>query len=257
MSSSKIFKDDSSFIPVSLLSKTESESPPCTDSAEQESASPDTPPLPNQNENAAHTLKSSPEYAENTSPPPPSQDLELIKAEAYQQGKHDAEQGLMVNLGQTLEAFSQACSGIDTLHNSLLEQSRGEMINIIIALCKKIIGQELATGRDIIADTLQKALELAIRHNEYDVTVHPDDLSSAEKIIPELIHSIQKLEHITLKTDPQMTRGGCRLDSSVCMVDATIEAQLETTREFLEDKGPDCAPQPLEAVPQENEIKKQ
>jgi len=247
MSSSKIFKDDPSFTPVSLISHLEEKFEEDPDTVGENETGPETPPA------APEESSPIPDNAERENePPPPLPDLEAVRSEAYQQGQRDAEQGLVVNLSRTLETFSQACAGIDTLHNNFLEQSRSEMINIIIAICEKIIGQELATGRDIIADSLSKALELAIRHNEYDVTVHPDDLASAEKIIPELVNSIQSLEHINLKTDPRITRGGCRLDSEVCMVDATIEAQLETAREFLDDRGVDCAPQSPDTLDRHN-----
>ncbi|MCF6186081.1 MAG: flagellar assembly protein FliH, partial [Desulfobulbaceae bacterium] len=179
----------------------------------------------------------------------PSPDLEAIKAEAFEQGKLETEQAMQSGLQKTLEAFTHACEEVDSLHKNLLEQSRGDMINLVIALSKRIIGQELTTGRDIIVDTLERAIELAIKHNEYDIWLHPDDLSTVEEMVPKLISSVQKLEHITLKTDPDITRGGCKLDSSICTVDATIEAQLETAREFLEKNGPNCsAPEQVDST---------
>ena len=232
---SKVFKDDPSFTRVSLISKGTQSTPP------PEPGGQDRKPLEEiQSREPGRETSSAPPPKE-TPPEPPAPDIEAIRKEAYEQGKFEAEQTMQTGLQTTLDAFSRACEEVDSLHKNLLEQSRGDMINLVIALSKRIIGRELTTGRDVIVDTLERAVELAIKHNEYDIRLHPDDLSTVEKMVPNLINSVQKLEHITLKTDPNITRGGCKLDSSICTVDATIEAQLETAREFLEERGPSCS----------------
>jgi len=235
MSSSRIFKDDPSFTPVSLISKKQPLSGSITSLPEEQQE------VPSQEAQTQEAVSSAP-----PSPPPeessiPVPDLEIIETEAYARGKRAAEEELKKELKQSIEAFSQACGEINNLHESLLEQSRGDMINLVIALSKKIIGRELTTGRNIIVDTLKNAIELAIKHNEYDIWINPEDLKTVEQLVPDLIGSVQQLDHLTLKTDPDITPGGCRLDSSVCTVDATIEAQLETVRDFLNEKGPECS----------------
>ena len=117
------------------------------------------------------------------------------------------------------------------------------MINLIIAVTRKIIGQELATPRNLIATTLQTALENAIDSEEYYVTLHPDDLAFAEQQAPEIISSIRGLERLVFKTNSSISRGGCLLESAVCSADATIETQIESLREFLEEQ-PTALPPP-------------
>jgi len=241
MSSSKIFRDDPSFTPVSLVrAKIERDIP------ERDNQTP--PPPAEEPEQAQQDAEQQPPPAAATTPAAPQQpplpDIDAIRAEAYEQGKQDALQGnreseqtQQSELRQAIDAFTRACGDVDKLHEELLEQSHGDMINLVIALSRKIIGREVATGRDVIADTLRKAIELAMKHDAYDIWLNPDDLAVVEKMVPDLIASVQQLNHISLKTDPEILRGGCRLDSDICTVDATIEAQLETAREFLEEKS--------------------
>jgi len=245
---SKVFKNDPSFTRVSLVSKGNArQAPPPPEPRGLESECHET--VQAQDPGREPSSSAQPPSPEEDVSVSPSADLESIKAEAFEQGRLEAEQAMQSGLQKTLEAFSHACKEVDSLHKNLLEQSRGDMINLVIALSKRIIGRELATGRDTIVDTLERAIELAIKHNEYDIRLHPDDLSTVEEMVPKLISSVQKLEHITLKTDPDITRGGCKLDSSICTVDATIEAQLETAREFLEEKGPNCStPDPVDSA---------
>ncbi len=240
MSSSKVFREDPAFTPVSLV---RAKIQPDAAESDREPASP----APAEQPQAEEVDRQAP--AETTPPPsqPPLPDIDAIRAEAYEQGRQDAlrtekeenkqnEQAQQSELRQVIEAFTRACAEVDTLHEEILEQSHGNMINLVIALARKIIGREITTGRDIIAGTLRNAIELAMKNDAYDIWLHPDDLTVVEKMVPDLIASVQQLNHITLKTDQEIMRGGCRLDSDICTVDATIEAQLETAREFLEEQ---------------------
>jgi flagellar biosynthesis/type III secretory pathway protein FliH len=104
-----------------------------------------------------------------------------------------------------------------------------------MAISRKIIKQELQLKRDTISKNLDEALRLAIRNEEYHITLNPEDLALVEEIQPQLIATIRDLEHIVILTDPAITPGGCMVESQHCTVDATIEGQLEAAELFLED----------------------
>lgn len=219
MSSSKIFKKDEQFTPVPLV----------------------------QHQIAARTNEAKDPAAGSTAPQPskakqplmpepaaPQIDLSAIKKEAYNQGMKDQAAQLQTEFHHAAKALTEACQKIDSQRKQQLLQSRGEIINLIITLSKKILAQELSLPRNTIATTLQTALEQAIESEEYYVTLNPDDLAFAEEKVPDLIASIRGLERIVFKVDKNIARGGCVLESAFCSVDATIETQLESMKEYLE-----------------------
>ncbi len=172
-------------------------------------------------------------------------DLQAIQKVAYDQGVADTVVQYQFEVHQTVKAFADACQKIDDQRKKKLEQNRGDIVNLIIALSQNILGQELTTPRHIIATTLENALQQSIASEEYYVTLHPDDLALAESKTPELIAAIRGLERLVFKTDASLTRGGCLLDSLTCSVDATIETQVESMKEFLQEQ-PDLLPAPPE-----------
>lgn len=240
MSSSKVFKGDTQFTPLSLIR--EAIEPPVRKSRQpalnpapavrSDKPAPDPAPPP-----AAEPPAAAPAPAAAPKPPPPEPkiDIEAIRQEAFQQGAADLAHRLQGEFTQTINAFALACQKVDELHQQQLAHGNSHLINLVMALTEKILGQELATPRHIIADTLQRALEQAISSEEFQVTLHPDDLGFAEARAPELITAIRGLQQLTFKTDVDMLRGGCRLESVACTVDATIEGQLATTRDFLQE----------------------
>jgi flagellar assembly protein FliH len=235
MSSSKVFREDPHFTPMSLVR--ESIDLPGEETAVPEvvPAVPPAPPPPAPIEPPMAVEEHAP------LPPEPAIDLEAIRQEAYNQGVADQIARFQIDLERTLLAFDQACRKIDKLRRQILDHSRSDLVNVLIALTEKILGQELATPRNVIASTLQTAMEQAIESEEYYVTLHPEDLAFAEAQRPELIAAIRGLERIIFKTDATISRGGCLLESAVCTVDATIEGQLEGVKSLLLDQ-PDLIP---------------
>jgi flagellar assembly protein FliH len=222
MSSSRIFKKDPLFTPMPLVQRTLAA--PGSKTKTAGNGSPST--------NPQTPTKT---RIEEPKPAPPI-NIEAVKQEAYNQGKKDTLAQYQAEFHQTIEALAEACQKIDNHRRMLLKRTRGDVINLIIDLSKKILGQELATPRNTIAIFLQGAIEQAIECEEYHVTLNPDDLAFAEEKAPELIASIRGLERIVFKADKNITKGGCLLESTACFVDATIETQMESTKEFLEEQ---------------------
>ncbi len=239
MSSSKVFKGDTQFTPLSLIREAielpvrKSQQPvlnPGPADPQGKSVADAIPPP------AAEPPAAKPIPVTEPAPPPePKIDIEAIRQEAFQQGAADLAHRLQSEFTQTINAFAQACQKVDELHQQRIANGTGHLINLVMALTDKIVGQELATPRHIIADTLDTALEQAISSEEFQVTLHPDDLNFAEARTPELITAIRGLQQLSFKTDADMLRGGCRLESVACTVDASIEGQLAATRDYLQE----------------------
>lgn len=242
MSSSKIFKQDPLFTPMSLVRRTLQ--PPGEEQPQAMATA-----VPRD-----RTSIPAPEepMTGRTSPagivPEEAPDLDALRQEAYNQGMADLAAQYQAEFSQTMEALARACRKIDNQRRKLLDHSRGDLINLIIALSEKILRHELTTPRNVIAATLESALEQAIESEEFYVTLHPDDLAFAESRAPELITAIRGLARLHFKTDPALTRGGCMLESTACTVNASIEAQLASMGELLLEE-PAILPVAIEPPP--------
>lgn len=228
MSSSKFFKTDPMFIPIPLVRCTIAV--PTTIKETSISASPS----PSEPEPVTETARPAPHPAPE---PLPSVDVEAIREEAYQRGMADQAAQDQANFLTACQSLAEACQKLDTHRKELLRQGRGEIVNLIITLTKKVIAQELDTPRNIIATTLENALEQAIVSEEFYVSLHPDDLAFAEDKAPEIIAAIRGLDRIVFEADKNITRGGCLVESKVCLVDATVETQLESLKGLMEEQA--------------------
>jgi len=153
-----------------------------------------------------------------------AQQLRAARQSGYQDGYRD---GLVA-----LEGFKQSFASQTTTQVGALVRSVGEQLDALqqemaralaataTALARQVLRSELATRPECVTQVAEQALDallLSARH--IVLRVHPDDyaliaLGSAEAIAA---------RGARLVADPLVARGGCRLESDIGLVDASID----------------------------------
>ncbi len=187
---------------------------------------------------AAETAPPQDSAVTDTGPAP----CDAIEAEAYQRGLNEGIRQAQAGLEPTLHALQEAATRLIVLRDQVVEQSRQEMISLIMAICRKLLQREIAADPAVIGETLRQAMNLALQADEYHVHLHPDDLAEAERLRPSLISSLRGIQHLVLHPDSHIGRGGCRVESQLGEVDATIEGQLATIEAELRKQRAEDSP---------------
>src|SRR3954468_6845694 len=153
-----------------------------------------------------------------------AQELPAARQSGYQDGYRD---GLVA-----LEGFKQSFASQTTTQVGALVRSIGEQLDALqqdmaralatsaAALARQVLRSELQTRPECVAAVAEQAIDallLSARH--IVLRVHPDDHAliagrSAEAIAARGARVI---------SDPTIARGGCRIESDIGLVDATID----------------------------------
>jgi len=165
--------------------------------------------------------------------PEPSIDIELIRENAFiagiEAGRKQAEEDLE-NSAQTLHCI---CTELDRLRETILQNSSGEMKELVLAISEKIIRHSVTDQEKTIIATIKDAIHLAVTSDAFQIQINPDDLAAVEIHKQEIINSISGLDNITLKPDATIERGGCKLESECCTVDASMASQIKVIHDSV------------------------
>jgi flagellar assembly protein FliH len=180
-----------------------------------------------------------------------AQQLRAARQSGYQDGYRD---GLVA-----LEGFKQSFAAQTTTQVGALVRSVGEQLDALqqemaraiastaTALARQVLRSELATRPDCVSQVAEQALDallLSARH--IVVRVHPDDHALIAGHSAEAIAA----RGARLVADAQVARGGCRVESDIGLVDATID---ERWRRAVASLGSDLpwqgAPAPSAGAP--------
>jgi flagellar assembly protein FliH len=159
-------------------------------------------------------------------------DLEMALEEAYNKGLRDALKRAEEDFGSSTKALVLACEQINSIRETILNNSMAEMQNLVLVIAEKIIRHSVTEQDRTIVDTIEEAIHCAVKSDEFLIQVNPADLAVIKAKSKEFIGSISGLENIVVQANPSIERGGCRIDSSTSTVDATLAGQLQ----IIEDK---------------------
>jgi len=157
-------------------------------------------------------------------------EIEQLVSDAYQRGKRagvnegreqvkndfDAAITVVLNIGQEL----------DTLRQTILENSQEELQALALAIAEKVTRRSVKEQHETIIRTVEEAIRLAISSEEITVLVNPADYQAILAKSDEVKAGLTGLRTLNIRTDESIERGGCRLESNNCIVDATIAGQL-------------------------------
>ncbi len=154
-------------------------------------------------------------------------------AEAYQRGREEALAEAGANLVSAADALSEALREVGRLRESTLRRSTEDMVRLVMAISEQVIGAEIATRPEFVLETLKQAMHHALKTDEYQVRVHPDDLAVVTDNKPLFMAAVSGLKNIRLETDAAIARGGCVVESQLGQVDATLDSRMEEIRRSL------------------------
>ena len=153
-----------------------------------------------------------------------AQQLRAARQSGYQDGYRD---GLVA-----LEGFKQSFASQTTTQVGALVRSVGEQLDALqqemaralaataTALARQVLRNELETRPECVTQVAEQALDallLSARH--IVIRVHPDDHALIATGSAEAIAA----RGARLVADAQVGRGGCRVESDIGLVDATID----------------------------------
>jgi len=163
----------------------------------------------------------------------------LLEQEAYEKGFAQGEKDGL-ELGEkkaikVIENIEKLFIEIGHLKKEILKQYEMGALELIFAIAKKIIHDQITLDENAINNTVFKALNLTVEKSELVLRVNPEDFDFVERLRPEFFSKFKELKSIMVTSDPSITRGGCFLETSYGDVDATVETRLEKIYQSLEE----------------------
>ncbi len=186
-----------------------------------------------------------PEPEPEPEPPQPeidlSQYMEINEAQAqieaaYKEGVQTGINQAEEDYGSAIKALVNICNQLNILQETIIRNSSDEFLDFALAIAERIIRFSVSQQDETIVATVKEALQRAIRSEEFTIYLHPEDMETIQAKSADIVAEISGLDNIVLKNDSAIERGGARLESDNCTIDATIASQFATIRDNIVNK---------------------
>lgn len=152
-----------------------------------------------------------------------------IEKDAYAKGFAQGEKDGLEYGHKTVQVIKSQLERIvgsmETLPERVFQDYRHWFITTCLAVARRVVQKELAISPEIIAGTLNALLDEAEEHSSLTIYLNPSDVEFMEKRADLIFNSRGK--HFAIKPDGSLARGGCRIESEVQLLDASIDTQFE------------------------------
>ena len=126
-------------------------------------------------------------------------------------------------LDEQLKQLSTIAAALDMPLAALDDEVVAQIARLSTMMARHIVRREISLDSGVVVAAVQKAIScLPAASKNVRICLHPDDLA--------VVRDALSLDHETaqwrLLEDPLIERGGCRLETAVTEIDATVEQRL-------------------------------
>ena len=156
--------------------------------------------------------------------PTPGTHLSELERQAFTQGYEEGERvGREAGDRQAegrLRRIVETLDELGTLRQQMIQQTERQVVQLALTIAKRILGREVSLDPELMVALVRVALDRLGERAGVTVRLHPDDCAIATAPGHEWAGDV------TVVSDASVSRGGCRIESELGVVDASIAAQF-------------------------------
>jgi flagellar assembly protein FliH len=134
---------------------------------------------------------------------------------------------------QLLPALQAAISQIASARESWIAQWEKNVVHLAGMIAKRVIRRELSQQPEISLDLIREALQLSCGAGNIQLHLHPEDQKTLGEQAELMLRELGHLGNAEIVPNPQISRGGCRVETQHGSIDQQIETQLNRIEQEL------------------------
>lgn len=158
------------------------------------------------------------------------------EAAAYQNGQRDAELSLNAQFLQQKNQFSELQSGVLTsLNNAIsqvIQESQTALIQLALEAASRIVA-DTPVDANMVGAVVRDALRQVEDSAELLVQLNPEDLALLRDHNADLLKGLPEKGPMRFAASPQVSRGGCLVQTRFGVIDARREVKLQQLADSL------------------------
>jgi flagellar assembly protein FliH len=152
---------------------------------------------------------------------------------SYERGRHDGEKALGEQLvrqrTETQELLNGAVASIRNAVPKVIHESESLMISLALEVAQKLVA-EMPISVQMVEAAVRDALAQVEGTAKFTIRLHPADLELLQKASSPILTNGEGTEEIRFLGSPEVTRGGCLVQTQFGTVDARRETKFDLLR---------------------------
>lgn len=162
-----------------------------------------------------------------------NEELRKSHDEGYELGyKAGLEKGL-AEAEKVLGQFNQAIKDAVSQRESILEESREKILNLVLEISRKVTFDAIELDPEATLEMINGVINTLIDRSRLKIKVNPNHHPIIEQNINRFLTGSATIKEIAIEPDPRVRYGGCFIETPSGDIDARLESQFEVIKEVL------------------------
>ncbi|MEM9045809.1 MAG: HrpE/YscL family type III secretion apparatus protein [Pseudomonadota bacterium] len=157
-----------------------------------------------------------------------------IIEEARQTFEAEKKRGYEEGMSTANAEIAEQMMTIVTRSVDYLATAEGEVAKTVMLCLRKILGE--TPEEDLVIAAARNALSIVRNEARVAVVVRPDVQDEVKDRIGEILKGHGDVGFIEIVTDSGLPKGGCRLETEVGVVDASIDVQIDAIENAMKSR---------------------
>ena len=161
------------------------------------------------------------------------QGLEQGLEEGRAKGMEEAAQSASEILGSLKVALEKA----DRVLEDLVDKYEDRLVSLVGQIAEKTVMARIEMDDEAVRPLVVDALKNLVDPEDVVLSVSPRDYEYIEMVKDQFFDEIESLTRVSVRSDPGVSRGGCKIETRTASVSTDIESRLQAIFEAVKEAG--------------------
>ncbi|MBI5192425.1 MAG: hypothetical protein HZA08_03155 [Nitrospirae bacterium] len=144
---------------------------------------------------------------------------------------------MLKELSNELNLVRSLIDGVQKLSAGIYGMIEADIVELSIAMAKKIVYEAAEKERDVVVNTVREAIKKTSDRETLKIKISPVDYDILSKNKSEFLHLVDGVKNILFDVDEKIHPGGCMVETNHGDVDARIDSQFTIIEEEVRRAG--------------------
>jgi len=155
------------------------------------------------------------------------QKMDEARVEGKREGFEEARTQLNGPLRDGLQTVETILDEASKFRRELFKESEEEILDLIRAICKKVLGREVSIDPNTLKDIVVQALKHLEHQKKVQVRLNRDDLERFQSVKEDFLKELRGLEELEFIADEAQAAGTASLKTATTTVDVRLDETVD------------------------------
>ena len=155
------------------------------------------------------------------------------RAEGEQSGRDEMIRQYTAQLETLAASWTATMAELESGRQDMLHGAREDIVQLALVIGGRIARRVIELDPAVVQDQVAEVLALVTQPSAVTLCIHPGDRKLVESVLPALCEKLGRSDHVDLRDDPEVERGGCVVRTGKGRIDATVGTQIDRIAKTL------------------------